>query len=172
MESELDDVEDDESNSENEGEGEPANDAYLSNSISLPLVDLLISREGLTADDFILPTREQFVEDQDNDGELKQIRKWVDTKMRPSADELAHYNASVKSFVQIAVRDGLLVIRRNDDPEREQTVVPSAWVDEIIRYFQEGPAGAHQAPKATSAKIISRFWWPELKRDVRIYVAC
>ena len=30
----------------------------------------------------------------------------------------------------------------------------------------------HQAPKATSAKIIFRFWWPEIKRDVRIYVAC
>ena len=63
MESELDDEEDDEIDSEDEDEGEPASDAYLSSSFSLPLVDLPISREGLTADDFILPTREQFIED-------------------------------------------------------------------------------------------------------------
>ena len=75
-------------------------------------------------------------------------------------------------FDEIAVRDGLLVIRRNDDPEREQTVVPCARVDKIIRYFYEGPGGAFQARKATSAKIIPRFWCPELKGDVRIYVAC
>ena len=161
VESELDDEEDDQSDSEDEDEGEPASDAYLSDSISLPFVNLPISRKGLTSDDFMLPTREQFIEDQDNVGQLKQIRKWVEAKTRPSADELALYSAIVKSFVQmfdeIAVRDGLLDIRRNDDTEREQTVVPCARVDEIIRYFHQRAGGAHQAPKATSAKIIPRF---------------
>ena len=153
MEIELNDEEDDESGLEDEDEGESVSNAYLSTSTSLSLVDLPISREGLTADDFILPTREQLIEDQDNDGELKQIRKWVDAKSRPSADKLAPYSALLKSFVQmfdeIAVRDGLLVIRLNDDPEREQAVVPCTRVDEIIRYFHVGPGGAHQAPKAT-----------------------
>ena len=57
-------------------------------------------------------------------------------------------------------------MRRQDDPERELTIVPSSQVDHIIRFYHEGPGGAHQAPKATSAKIIDCFWWPDLKRDV------
>ena len=31
---------------------------------------------------------------------------------------------------------------------------------------------AYQTAKANAAKIISRFFWPDLKRDVRLYVAC
>ena len=46
MESELDDEEDDESDSEDENKGEPASNAYLSNSISLPLIDLPIYAKG------------------------------------------------------------------------------------------------------------------------------
>ena len=65
-----------------------------------------------------------------------------------------------------------MVIRRHDDPERELTIVPSTQVEHIIRFYHEGPRGAHQVPKATSAKIIGCFWWPDLKRDVRLYVAC
>ncbi len=64
------------------------------------------------------------------------------------------------------------MIKRLDDPERELILVPSAKVERIIRFYHEGPGGAHQAAKATSAKIIRCFWWPDLKRDVRLYIAC
>ena len=40
------------------------------------------------------------------------------------------------------------------------------------RFFNEGPGGAHQAAKATSVNVIQRFFWPDIKRDVRLYVAC
>ena len=59
-----------------------------------------------------------------------------------------------------------MVIRRNDDPERELTIVPSIQVEHIIRFYYEGPGGAHQAPNTTSAKIIGCFWWPNLKHTV------
>jgi transposase InsO family protein len=145
-------------------------------STSAPLVDLPISREGLTADDFTIPTREQFATEQKGDIELKQLREWIEIKQCPSADELAGLSARMKTFVQlfneISVIEEVLVIKRHDDPERALTVVPSSQVDLIIRFYHEGPGGAHQAPKATSAKIIRCFWWPDLKRDVRLYVAC
>ena len=141
-----------------------------------PIIDLPISREGLEPEDFVIPTREEFAAEQKADAELKQLRRWLDAKQRPSADELAALSGRMKSlaqlFDQISVRDQVLVIKRDDDPERELTLVPSAKVEHIIRFYHEGPGGAHQAAKATSAKVIRCFWWPDLKRDVRLYIAC
>ena len=143
---------------------------------SAPIVDLPISREGLEPEDFTIPSREEFVTEQKADAELKQLRQWLEVNQCPSADELAALSGRMKAlaqlFEQISIQDGLLVIKREDDPERELTLVPSAKVEHIIRFYHEGPGGAHQAAKATSAKVIRCFWWPDLKRDVRLYIAC
>ncbi len=108
--------------------------------------------------------------------ELIQLRNWIESKQCPSADELSGLGGKMKSIVQhldqILIREGVLVIRRHDDPEQELTIVPSSRVEHIIRFYHDRPGEAHQAPKATSAKIISCFWWPDLRRDVRLYVAC
>ena len=80
--------------------------------------------------------------------------------------------ALAQLFNDMSIRDGVIIVKRHDDPERELTVVPSAKVEHIIRFYHEGPGGAHQAAKATSAKVIRCFWWPDLKRDVRLYIAC
>ena len=128
-------------------------------STSAPLVDIPISREGLVPEDFSIPTREDFTQEQETDTELMQLRNWIESKQCPSADELAGLSGRMKSLVQlfdkISILEGVLVIRRHDDPERELTIVPSTQVEHIIRFYHEGPGGAHQAPKATSAKIIS-----------------
>ncbi len=60
-------------------------------------------------------------------------------------------------FDQISIRENFMIIRRHDDPERDLAIVPNTRVEYIIRYYHEGPGGAHQAPKATSAKIIGCF---------------
>ena len=72
----------------------------------------------------------------------------------------------------MSLHDSVNILRRSDDPQREHIVVPSSLIERVIRFFHEGPGGAHQAAKATAARIISRFFWPDLKRDVRLYVAC
>ena len=72
----------------------------------------------------------------------------------------------------MSLHDSVIILRRSDDPQRELIVVPSSLIERVIRLFHEGPGGAHQPAKATVAKIISRFFWPDLKRDVRLYVAC
>ena len=145
-------------------------------STSVPLVDIPISREGLVPEDFSIPTREEFAKEQEADTELLQLQHWVESKQCPSIDELAAFSGRMKAYAQlfdqISIQDGVLVIRRHDDPTRELTIVPGARGEHIIRFYHEGPGGSHQAPKATSAKIISCFWWPNLKRDVRLYVAC
>ena len=75
-------------------------------------------------------------------------------------------------FDQLSLRDSVLIIRRYDDPKRELKLVSSSLGERIIRFYHDGPGGAHQASKATSAKPIRCFWWPDFKRDVRCYIAC
>ena len=143
---------------------------------STPFVDLPISREGLEPEDFSIPTREELAQDQEADMDLKRLRDYVQTQHCTTTDELAPFSGRLKTLAQlldqISVRDGVLVFHRNDDPQRELTIVPEACVERVIRFYHEGPGAAHQATKATSAKIIRSFWWPNLKLDVRLYIAC
>ena len=144
-------------------------------SISTPFVNIPISRKGLVPEEFSIPTREELATEQEADTELNQLRNWIESKQCPLADELAGLSSRMKSlaqlFDQMSIR-AVFVIRRHDDPERELTIVSSTQVEHIIQFYHEGPGAAHQAPKATSAKIIGCFWWPDLKRDVPLYVAC
>ena len=100
----------------------------------------------------------------------------INAKQCPSADDLAPLSGRVKAlaqvFDQVSLRDSVLIIRRHDDPERELIIVSNALGERLIRFYHEGPGGAHQVPKATSAKLIRLFWWPDFKRDVRLYIAC
>ena len=117
------------------------------NQTSVPLVDIPILREGLVPEDFSIPTREELATEQAADTELNQLRKWIESKQCPSADKLAGLSSRMKSlaqlFDQISIRKGVLVIRRHDDPERELIIVPSTQVEHIIRFYHEGPGGAH-----------------------------
>ena len=72
----------------------------------------------------------------------------------------------------MSLYDSVIILRRSDDPQIKLIMVPSSLIERVIRFFHKGPGGAHQAAKATAAKIISRLFWPHLKRDVRLYVAC
>ena len=75
-------------------------------------------------------------------------------------------------FNELSLRDSVIVLKRIDNPERELILLPSSLTERIIRFFHEGPGGSHQAAKATSSKVIRRFFLPHLKRDVRLYIAC
>ena len=143
---------------------------------SFPILDLPISRDSLNSDSFSIPTAEEFSTAQAEDSELKQVRQWLDKKQSPSADALAPLSDNMKIFAQLfdelSLHDSVIVLRRSDDPKRELILLPSSLTERIIRFYHEGPGGSHQAAKATSSKIIRRFFWPHLKRDVRLYVAC
>ena len=51
-------------------------------------------------------------------------------------------------------------------------IFPSFVSERVIRFFYERHGCAHQILRTTSAKIIILFLWPDLKLDVRLYVAC
>ena len=121
-----------------------------------PLIDLPISRDGLTAVDFIIPTREEFAAAQSQDPDLQLLRTWLEEQRTPTADDLAPHSGRVKTLAQlreqVSMREGVLVVKRLDDLERELIIVPCTLSERIIQFYHEGPRGAHQAAQATTAK--------------------
>ena len=168
---------DSENNSSDEGDEEMAGYRPSSPgpSTAMPVVDLPISREGLTEADFIVPTWSEFADAVTADPELHVVKQWLETNQVPTPDELAAQSAHVKEYAQLrtqlALRDGLIFLRREDDPQRELVVVPAGLVERIIRINHEGLGAAHQAAKATSARTLKVFYWAGLKRDIQMYVA-
>ena len=73
---------------------------------------------------------------------------------------------------QTQIREEVLILKRVEGQERELIIVPAELVERVIRILHERVGAAHQAAKATAAKVIQRFFWPGLKRDVRLFVAC
>ena len=93
----------------------------------------------------------------------------------PSSEEIAGLGGKAKELAQISnqtlLRENVLVLKRVEDTERKLILVPAGLEVRIIRDLHEGVGASHQAAKATTAKVIQRFYWPGLKRDVKLYVA-
>ena len=64
------------------------------------------------------------------------------------------------------------ILKRVDDCEIELIIVPAELVERVIRFLHERVGAAHKAAKATATKVIQRFFWAGLNRDVRLFVAC
>ena len=141
-----------------------------------PEIDLPIAREGITINDLETPTAVEFAQAQSEDSDLQLVRDWILQGKTPSADEVAKFGSRLKEFAQILdqihLREEVLVLRSEENATEERIIVPVALVERVIRNLHEGFGAAHQAAKATTARLIRRFFWPGLKRDVRLYVAC
>ena len=104
--------------------------------ITIPIVDLPISRDRITAQDFIVPTSEKFEKAQKEDTELKILRTWIEKKRASSEDYLAPLSSRLKSLAQIfdqfSLHEKVIVLRRPDDPVQELIVVPSTLTERKI----------------------------------------
>ena len=117
----------------------------------------------------MVPTWSEFAATVSADNELQEVKKWLETGEVPVPDVLAAQSARLKEYAQLReqlmLRDGLIFLKRADDPERELIVVPANLVERIIRYNHEGLGAAHQAAKATAARTLRVFFWIGLKRE-------
>ena len=91
--------------------------------IFIPLNDLQISRDGLSAHDFSVPTCEEFQTAQSNNTDLSLLRESINRKVCPSIDKLAPLSGRMKSYDQvineISLRKGILITRRHDASDRD-----------------------------------------------------
>lgn len=108
--------------------------------------------------------RKAFVEAKIRNAELKKLRSLLPLNKHLTADELLgespRFNLMAQLTPNTILLDNLLLLKQKDDPERELFFVPADIVAKFIRYYPEGPGGAHQAEKTTSSNIIRLFFNP------------
>lgn len=67
--------------------------------------------------------------------------------------------------------EDILVCGSIEEPKREVTIVPSSFVERVIRYYNKGLGGSYQAIKAIYAKIARVFYLSAIKWNIKIFIA-
>ena len=134
---------------------------------SISIVDLLISRAGISADDFTVFTSIEFAQTNETDTELKLLCELYNAKHCPSANTLVPLSGRIKS--RASIRSNLVgrVNCHHQASRRPRTraeLVPGSLCERVIRSYLEGFNGAYQGPIANS-KVVRCSCCPDLKRD-------
>ena len=66
-------------------------------------------------------------------------------------------------------QDGLLYRRRQDQSHSEQLVLPISCRNPVLQLAHDIPMAGHLGRRKTRRRILQRFYWPGLYRDVRDY---
>ena len=71
-----------------------------------------------------------------------------------------------------AVRDGILyrILRSESQGERQAVVLPRNARRRILKAAHDTPLTGHQGAMKCYHQVLSRYWWPNLWRDVQEYV--
>ena len=94
-----------------------------------------------------------------------------------SADPVIHSisdnlsaNRSVKSF---CFQDGLVcrIVKRHGLPTLKLPFVPTSLVPDLLATFHDHPLSGHMGLAKTWLKIRDRFYWPNMYRSVKNYIA-
>lgn len=127
---------------------------------SFPVIKLPISREGISENDFVIPTEEEMASAQKLDPEIGSVRQWIEKQEQLSADQMAALSTRLKCFAELLGEllistEDVMVRGSNGDIQQTATIVPNSLANRIIRFYQEGPGCSHHSSKATTANIAS-----------------
>ena len=61
------------------------------------------------------------------------------------------------------------ILYRTNPEVGSQIVVPSKLIPEILRLAHDEHLAGHQGSKKTLLRVLSRFWWPTVRKDVENY---
>ena len=107
-------------------------------------------------------------------GELRELQEKDDTlvKVREAAEGRAN-SAGVGFFK----RDGLVYRRwtppgRGEEYELEQLVLPKACRKAVLELGHEIPLAGHLGVEKTRQRILRRFYWPTVFKDIAEYCKC
>ena len=102
---------------------------------------------------------------QETDSSLAQVRSMCGTR-KPQESESHYFNSEGLLFRQW--------IQRRGKPESavEQLVLPTQCRKAVLQLAHEVPLAAHLGKNKTAKRILSRFYWPTLYRDVEEFCKC
>ena len=114
---------------------------------------------------------------QEADDDIRRLKSWVDSGVRPGRKELEPESLYLKSLVaqldQLELHEGI-VMRRWEDSENNrvvyQGIVPLRLRREVLKYSHDIRASGHLGMKKTFARARQGFYWPGMRNDVRTYI--
>jgi len=111
--------------------------------------------------------------DQQSDRILQQVLNWVSSGKRPTIDENTTLNKEGRTlwsrFDELAIVDNkLCLISTVDDKSSAKIIPPTNIREEIIDNYHAGVGGGHLAFEKTYLKIKDRFYWPNMKEDIKV----
>ena len=84
------------------------------------------------------------------------------------------WEGSVANLVQLVLKNGILYRRwhcANTQSTTLQLIIPFDCRQEILKQLHDNPlSGGHMASQKTIDRIKQRFWWPNLSRDVKLWI--
>jgi hypothetical protein len=151
---------------ETEGEQEAAGVFLNQQSLNKTLL-----QEMQTADAVIAVIR-QFVEDKDLEKAKKRLLE-VANGLRPADRQLKVLKSNWRGIVfqEFVLQDGILY-RRTGEGElaRLQLVVPPALRRLLLEVKHDGQHSGHPGIKRTLERLLVRYWWPGIEKEVHDYV--
>ena len=104
---------------------------------------------------------------QEGDHTLQQIRAWCEDKATPDFNRMGEWKKILKSrWTKVQVRQGVVGIASD---ESFRALVPKAIRSDILSMAHEHPTSGHMGRHRTSGRVTTRFIWPGLSTDVRVF---
>ena len=114
---------------------------------------------------------------QQKDPALKTVHQWITDGTTPSNKELQGSPRLTwrlaNQLKSLLIRDGILcrrfeLIKTGD--HYFQQIVPPDMVQEILSSVHASPTGGHLGVFKTTEKVRQRFYWPNFKEDIKLFI--
>ena len=113
---------------------------------------------------------------QKNDKDIRDIRRWLESKEQPDSKDLNSGGVMIKSLwaqrEMLVIQNDMLFRRlKNKNADIFQAVVPMNQRRNVLQYSHDQKTAGHLGIRKTLSKIRQSYYWPGLQKDVRQYIA-
>lgn len=128
-----------------------------------------LSRISVNALVALHTTDDEFKRDQAEDAFVKVVRHYIETGDLPpdTPTEILRFLKKTKNLDRFLLRDDIVYLRQGD---KELLCVPATKREEVLEQCHESIFSGHRGADKTLSIARKRFYWPEMVKDVRVWV--
>ena len=111
---------------------------------------------------------------QEKDRDLNIVKKWLEKNEQPSFCDIGKYGFVVKclwsQWKDLRLKDSILY-RESKNDGTLCVVIPFCERRRILQHSHDEKTSAHLGVRKTLARIKRKYYWPGIRRDVKVYIA-
>ncbi|KAI7944704.1 hypothetical protein MJO28_010399 [Puccinia striiformis f. sp. tritici] len=94
------------------------------------------------------------------------LKYYLETMKQPAGMELEDFNKLKRKSAYFFIQDGQLM--RRHSPTAQMVIPKIAYQKDLLKKVHEGLG--HRGLEETYQRLVCRFWWPSLKKKVKLWV--